>query len=101
MFQVFSRSWQGKNLSPGERAAMKLVGGVLFTAVGAGVLVAIQLLATGNHDFKYIGLVVGGAAAKTLWDTVKKYNAAQSDLPLAEPSLASVPKDTPAPQVQV
>jgi hypothetical protein len=101
MFQVFSRSWQGLNLSPGERAAMKLVGGVLFTGVGAGALVAIQLIATGNHDFQYIGIAAGGAAAKTLWDTVGKYKSAQTDLPLPAPSLAGPPVEMPAQAVQV
>lgn len=95
MFHVFARSWQGLNLSPGERAFMKLSGGILFTGVGAGALISIQLLATGNHNFGYIGLAAGGAAAKTLWDTVKKYQAAQTDVPLPAPSLAGPPVEMP------
>ena len=89
MFQVFARSFKGLNLSPGERAAMKLVEGWLLTAVGAGGAIAFQQLTSGNADYRVILPSAGGAALLTLVLSVKKYLSSQSDLPLPVPSLAT------------
>jgi hypothetical protein len=97
-FNVFARSWKGLNLSPGERALMKFSEGILITAVGAGVAVAYQQLATGSIDISKIGLVAGGAAGLTVFNTIKKYTASQSDVPLPAPSLAGPPVDVPTPE---
>ena len=89
MFQVFARSWKGLNLSPGERAFMKLFEGWTITAIGAGGAIAYQQLATGSHDYQYIAIAAGGAAGITLYNCVKKFLSSQTDLPLSAPSLAT------------
>jgi len=104
MFQVFSRSFKGLNLSPGERAAMKLIEGWLLTAVGAGVGLVYQQLAVGRTDPRVIVPPAIGAAVLSVALSVKKFYAAQSDLPLPAPSLATrapdpVPIQPPAGQV--
>src|SRR2546423_8245429 len=87
--QVFARSWKGLNLSPGERAFVKLAEGWLVTAIATGIAIAYQMLATGSHDYKQILTAAGGAAGLTLLLSVKKYNPPQSDLPLPVASLAT------------
>jgi hypothetical protein len=117
MFQVFARSFKGLNLSPGERALMKLIEGWLITALLAGSAIAYQLLMSGSADYVFIARSAGGAALLALLLAFKKYLAAQSDLPLSVASLAGQaadvalmevkkfvpwpgeqPADTPAPQ---
>jgi hypothetical protein len=96
MFHVFARSWKGLNLSPGERASMKFVEGVVFSAVGAGGAIAFQQLTSGSADYHQILPAAGGAALLTVVLSVKKYLAAQTDVPLADPSLVSVPNEVQA-----
>jgi hypothetical protein len=96
MFQVFARSWKGLNLSPGERAAMKLVEGWLLTALGAGAAIAYQQLTAGVADYRLILPAAGGAALLTLLLSVKKYLAAQTDVPLPAPSQAQPAQLSPA-----
>ena len=98
--QVFSRTFKGLNLSPGERAFVKLVEGWLFTAVATGAAIAYQLLATGSHDYNNIGLVAGGAAGLTVLNSFKKYMSSQSDLPLTTASLATQATDVAIAEVQ-
>lgn len=98
--QIFARSFKGLNLSPGERAFVKLVEGWLFTALATGVAIAYQLLATGSHDYSKIALVAGGAAGLTVLNSFKKYLAAQTDLPLTTASLATQATDLAIAEVQ-
>jgi hypothetical protein len=86
---IFARSWQGLNLSPGERAFVKLAEGWLITALLAGSAIAYQLLMSGNADYVFILRSAGGAALLTVLLALKKYLAAQSDLPLPAASLAT------------
>jgi hypothetical protein len=86
---IFARSWQGLNLSPGERAFVKLAEGWLITALLAGSAIAYQLLMSGNADYVFILRSAGGAALLTVLLAFKKYLAAQSDLPLSAASLAT------------
>lgn len=97
---ILSRAWQGLNLTPGERAFLKLLEGWIFTAVGTGVAIAYQMLATGNQDFQKITLVAGGAAGLTVLNALKKYLAAQTDLPLPEKVVAQTTVDAAINQVE-
>jgi hypothetical protein len=97
---VFTRSFQGLNLTPGERALVKLVEGWIFTALATGIAIAYQLLATGSHNYNQIALVAGGAAGLTVLNSWKKFLAAQTDLPLATASLATQATDVAIAEVQ-
>lgn len=97
---IFTRSFKGLNLTPGERAFMKLSEGWLATAIGTGGAVGYQLLVTGSHDYTRIGLVAGGAASLSLFNAIKKYLAAQTDLPLPEKIVAQTAVDAAINQVQ-
>jgi len=88
-FNVFARSWQGLNLSPGERAFVKLAEGWVITALLAGAAIVYQLLMSGNADYAFILRASGGAALLSLLLAFKKYLSAQSDLPLPVASLAT------------
>jgi hypothetical protein len=90
---IFARSWQGLNLSPGERAFVKLAEGWLITALLAGSAIVYQLLMSGNADYAFILRSAGGAALLSALLAFKKYLAAQSDLPLPTASLATQATD--------
>ncbi len=98
--QTLSRAWQGLNLTPGERAFLKLAEGWLITALGAGSAIAYQLLMSGSADYAFILRAAGGAALLALCMAIKKYLAAQTDLPLPEKVVAETSVDTAINQVE-
>lgn len=86
---VFKRARAYVNLTPGERAFLKLVGGIAGTAVIAGLLAAAQVLAgtpLGQVSWQVVLHVGAGAFAASLWAALAKYYKAHGDPPLPSPS---------------
>lgn len=81
---LFSQAAQGLNLTPGQRAALKIIKGLIVSAVGAGLAAVAQLLSAGGViDWQKV-IVVGGVAFGTsLAFALDKYWTAQGDTPLA------------------
>lgn len=88
-FDTINRSFKQLNLTPGERAFVKLLEGWLFTAIGAGAAIGYQMLMSGSVDYTKIAQAAGGAALLTLLLSVKKYLSSQTDLPLPEATIAA------------
>ncbi len=84
IFSIFSQAWQGVNLTPAQRAFLKVFQGLVITAVTAGLLAGAQYVATNGtinwHNLLYLVL---GAIVVTLGSGLSKYFTAQGDAPLA------------------
>jgi hypothetical protein len=88
---VFARARANLTLTPGERAFLKLVGGLAGTAVVAAVLAAAQVLAGTPPDavrWPVVLHVAAGAFAAALWTALSKYYKAHGDPPLPAPPAA-------------
>lgn len=81
---LFQRAYAGLNLTPGERAALKLWKGFLLTAVAAGLAAGVQALsASGAIDWRKVAAVAAVAFGTSLAFAFEKYFTAQGDAPLA------------------
>ena len=82
---IFARAYNGLNLSPGERAFLKLVKGWLYTAGGTGLIALVQYLNSSQVDWRHLLIGTGSAAGLSLLNAVDKYFTAQGDAPLTQP----------------
>ena len=80
---IFARAYNGLNLSPGERAFLKLAKGWLYTAGGTGLIALVQYLNSSQVDWRHLLIGTGSAAGLSLLNAVDKYFTAQGDAPLA------------------
>lgn len=77
---AFARAAHGLNLTPQERAFLRLVEGVIWTALVAMVGVLSNLMSGGAFAInKQTVLVIAGAGAVAILATVKKLVSAQGD----------------------
>ena len=80
---LFTKAVNGLNLTPGERAILKLLKGWLYTAIGTGLIAGSQY-ALGNEQIDYQKLlyVTIGAVVLSILSALDKYFTAQGDAPL-------------------
>jgi len=84
MFSLFARARAQLNLSPGERAALKLVEGYVLAGAVAALPVVSQLLAQQTIVWAHVLRLAGGTFAVATLMAVSKYYKAQGDVPLEE-----------------
>ena len=85
MLSLLQRAHFYENLTPGERALLKIIEGLLVSAVIAGLVAAFPLLSTQNVasiNWTAVLSVFVAATGKTLYDGVSKYFKAFGDPPL-------------------
>lgn len=83
MFGLFSFSWDGKNLTPGQRALIKLVKGLIVTAIiAAAPIIAPALSGSTPVVWADVLRTAGAAAAVAVLLAIDKYATAQGDAPL-------------------
>lgn len=81
---LFSKAAQGLNLTPAERAFLKLLKLWFYTALSAGVMAGAQyLLNNGQINWQALIYITGGAFLLSLLGALDKYWTAQGDTPLA------------------
>lgn len=88
---MFARASAGLNLTPGERAALKAVQGIIVSALVAGAVAVLPYLTGATVDWATVLHVFAAAVVASLALAVNKYWTAQGD-----PPLAVVPPDAPA-----
>jgi hypothetical protein len=89
MMSLFARARAYLNLTPGERAFLKLLGGIAGTAVVAAILAAAQVLAgtpPNQVSWQVVLHVAAGAFLAALWTALAKYYKAYGDPPLPGPT---------------
>src|SRR5690349_7034749 len=94
MFSLLERAHLQMNLTPGERALLKIVEGLIVSAVIAGLVAAFPLVATQNVSAINWTAVLSAfvvAGGKTLYDGVSKYFKAFGDGPLPAPAPSTPP----------
>ena len=80
LFTVFQRAHAGLNLTPQERAFLKLVEGLVWTGLVAAVGVLANLLASGAFAFNQATLIaIGSAAVVAILNSVHKLSSASGD----------------------
>jgi hypothetical protein len=85
MFSLLQRAHLYTNLTPGERALLKIVEGLIVSAIIAGIVAALPAVSTQNLsaiNWMAVGSVFAAAAGKTLYDGVSKYFKSFGDPPL-------------------
>src|SRR5215467_8376729 len=81
---LFSRAARNLNLTPGERAFLKLLKGWFYTAIAAGIAIGVQYVYSNQViDWQKLGYLIGGAVLVSLLTALEKYFTAQGDAPLA------------------
>lgn len=85
MKSLFARASAGLNLTPGERALLKLVKGIVLTALAAAFTAACQLLGSnfGKVDAKTVAEVAGVTFGVAVCNALEKWASAQGDEPLS------------------
>ena len=84
LFTVFQRAHLGLNLTPQERAFLKLVQGLLWTGLIAAVGVLGNLLVSGAFAFNQTTLIaVSTAASVAILNSLHKLSSASGDPLLA------------------
>lgn len=97
---IFQKAAQGLNLTPGERAFLKLCKSWGITAIGSGLVIGGQYLAVGSVDWQRILLASGGTALLSVLHALDKYATAHGDTPLAladEAAMSQVQQRLPQP----
>lgn len=80
---VFQRNFLGLNLSPAQRAFIKVVKGAVISALFAGLAAVVQFLLLPTINWHAVLLIGGGTIGTTLAFALDKYFSAQGDTPLA------------------
>ncbi len=96
MFSLLQRARLYANLTPGERALLKIVEGLLVSAVLAGLVAAFPLLSTQDVSaikWPAVLSVFVAAGGKTLYDGLSKYFRSFGDPPLPNQPASSTPPD--------
>ena len=78
-------SFLPKDLSPAQRARLKLVSHLVIIAISTGLLAAYSVVSSTNGaiNWRLLLVVAGGQAFLAGADALKKYYSAQGDLPLS------------------
>lgn len=82
MFSLFAQSRAGANLSPGQRALLKLIQGFVIAGIVAAWPVISQALAQQTIDWPQLLRNAGYAFAVAFFMAIYKYCSAQGDPPL-------------------
>ena len=85
---LFSKANAGLNLTPGERAALKLVQGFILAGLVAALPVLAQLLAAQTINWADVARIAGGTFGVAVLMAVAKWFSAQGDSPLDAPLAA-------------
>ena len=85
---LFSKANAGLSLTPGERAALKLVQGFILAGLVAALPVLAQLLAAQTVNWSDVARIAGGTFAVAVLMAVAKWFSAQGDTPLDAPLAA-------------
>ena len=85
---IFAKARKGLNLSPAERAALKLIEGFIIAGIVAALPVLSQLLGQSSVNWASVGRIALGTFATAALMAAIKYLKAQRDTPLAEPLAA-------------
>lgn len=87
---LFQQAWRQLPLSPAERAALKLLWGIIWTALIAGASAGVQYLASNEQSVNWVLVwtLASGAFTTSILETLRKYFTAQGDIP---PPTSSVP----------
>jgi hypothetical protein len=81
---MFSRAAHNLNLTPGERAFLKLLKGWLYTAIAAAIAIGVQYVYSNQViDWQKLSYLIGGAILLSFLTALEKYFTAQGDAPLA------------------
>ena len=103
MFSLFDRAHRQLNLSPTERAILKLLEGFGITAAVAALQVAAELLAHQSVNLPLLVQTTGAVFVAAFLGAALKYARAHGDLPLeeiitpiAQAAAAKVPASAPA-----
>ncbi len=81
---IFSKAAQGLNLTPAQRAFLKLLKLWFYTALSAGVMAGAQYLLNNQQvNWQALIYITGGAFLLSLFGALDKYWTAQGDLPLS------------------
>ena len=89
MFDLLQRAREYANLTPGERALLKVVEGLIFSAIIAGIVAALPAVSTqslASINWMAVLTVFVSAGGKTLYDGVSKYFKAFGDPPPVQPA---------------
>lgn len=87
MGTLLDRAYANLNLTPLERAALRLLEGIVASAFIAGVVAVVPLLAGSTVDWANVGRVFASAAVTALLLAITKYVRAWGDPPLPGPAL--------------
>ena len=81
---IFSKAAQGLNLSPAQRAFLKLLKGWFYTALSTGIMAGAQYLLN-NQQINWMALlyIASGAFLLSILGALDKYWTAQGDTPIA------------------
>ena len=85
MFSLLQRAHLYANLTPGERALLKVIEGLVVSAAIAGLVAVLPVVSTQNVasiNWMAVFSVFAAAAGKTLYDGVSKYWKSFGDPPL-------------------
>lgn len=86
--QTFTRARQGLNLTPGERALLKLLEGFVMAGVVAVLPIVAPALAQQSVNWTLVAHTAMGTFAVAVLLAVAKFYKAQGDAPLAQPLAA-------------
>jgi hypothetical protein len=81
---LFARARAQLNLSPGERALLKLVEGAVLAGIVAALPVVAQLLAQQRVNWTEVARIAGATFAVAALMALAKFYKAQGDQPLEE-----------------
>lgn len=81
IMNIFQKAWQNANLTPQERALLRLVEGWLWAGLLAALGVAVTLITSGHLSVNQQTLtLILGAGFAAIMSAVKKYVSAHGDL---------------------
>lgn len=97
LLTIFQRAALNLNLTPGERAILKLLKGVLAAGVVAGLGVLAPLVTSGQFTFSpKVEQAVIGAVATAMFFALEKLFTAKADAPIAPQHQQSAPAPSSA-----
>ncbi len=85
MLNLLAKAHLYANLTPGERALLKIIEGLAVSAIIAGLVAVLPAVSTQNVaaiNWMAVASVFAAAVGKTLYDGVSKYFKSFGDPPL-------------------
>lgn len=90
---IFSKAAQGLNLTPAQRAFLKLLKGWFYTALGTGIITGSQyVMGTAVIDWQKLLYIVGTGVLLSILSALDKFWSSQGDTPLALATEAAIQK---------